>query len=183
MTPPAGRPLSREADRRFWAANALVSAAALGLLFWLLVLRHPSAGGGLAFLPPINAALNATSALLLFAGWRAVKRGDRALHARLMASAFAASGLFLVSYLAYHFVHGDTRFPGSGALRAVYLLVLASHVLLSMAVVPLALGALWFALQKRFETHKKITRVLLPIWLYVSVTGVAVYWMLYRLRG
>ena len=77
---------------------------------------------------------------------------------------------------------GDTRFPGAGALKVVYLIVLASHVLLSMAVVPLALGAFWFAWRKRFETHKKITRALLPIWLYVSVTGVVVYWMLYRLR-
>ena len=183
LTPPS--PLAEERgpfDRRFWAANAVVSAVALGVLFWLLVLRHPAAGGGLSFLPPINAALNATSTLLLFGGWRAVKRGDRRLHARLMTAAFAASSLFLVSYLAYHFVHGDTRFQGSGALKAGYLIVLASHVLLSMAVVPLALGAFWFAWQKRFETHKKITRWLLPIWLYVSVTGVVVYWMLYRLR-
>ena len=180
-TPPAAAP--RPLDRRFWAANAAVSAAALGLLFWLLVLRQPTAGGGLVFLPPINAALNATSALLLFAGWRAVKRGDRRLHARLMIAAFVASSLFLVSYLAYHFVHGDTRFWGAGAIKAVYLIVLASHVLLSMAVVPLALGAFWFAWLQRFETHKKITRALLPIWLYVSVTGVVVYGMLYRLRA
>ena len=179
LTPPGARPQ----DRRFWAANAVVSAAALALLFWLLVLRHPASGGGLAFLPPINAALNATAAVLLFAGWRAVKRGDRALHGKLMIAAFAASSLFLVSYLAYHFVHGDSRFWGSGALKALYLAILLSHVLLSMAVVPLALGAFWFAFHRRFDVHRKITRVLLPVWLYVSVTGVVVYWMLYRLRG
>ncbi len=171
-------------DRKFWLVNGLVSAAALGLLFWLLVLRHPAQAqrGGLDFLPPINAGLNATAAFLLLFGWRAIKRGDRALHAQLMISAFAASSLFLVSYLAYHFVHGDTRFWGTGALKAAYLAVLASHVLLSMAVVPLALGALWFAWRKRFDVHTRITRALLPIWLYVSVTGVLVYWMLYRLR-
>jgi putative membrane protein len=176
---------ARAEDKKFWLVNALVSAAALGLLFWLLVLRHPAQGQGQAaldFLPPINAGLNATAAVLLFFGWRAIKRGDRALHAQLMVSAFAASSLFLVSYLAYHFFHGDTRFWGTGALKAVYLAVLASHVLLSMAVVPLALGALWFAWRKRFEVHTRITRALLPIWIYVSVTGVAVYWMLYRLR-
>ena len=174
----------RADDKKFWLVNAVVSAAALGLLFWLLVLRHPAQGarGSLDFLPPVNAGLNATCALLLVLGWRAIKRGDRALHARLMVSAFAASSLFLVSYLAYHFVHGDTRFWGAGALKAVYLAVLASHVLLSMAVVPLALGALWFAWRKRFDVHTRITRVLLPVWLYVSVTGVVVYWMLYRLR-
>lgn len=174
-------------DKKFWLVNGAVSAAALGLLFWLLVLRHPAQGpagqqGGLDFLPPVNAGLNATAALLLVLGWRAIKRGDRALHARLMIAAFAASSLFLVSYLAYHFVHGDTRFWGAGALKAGYLAVLASHVLLSMAVVPLALGALWFAWRKRFDVHTRITRVLLPIWIYVSVTGVVVYWMLYRLR-
>ena len=162
-------------DKRFWLVNFALSAATLGLLFWLLVLRHPATGGGLDFLPPVNAGLNATSALLLVLGWRAVKRGDRARHARLMIAACVASGLFLACYLAYHFVHGDTRFSGTGPLRAVYLGVLASHVLLSMAVVPLVLGALWFASRKRFDVHKRITRVLLPVWLYVSTTGVVVY--------
>ena len=174
-------------DKKFWLVNGLVSAAALGLLFWLLVLRHPAAGPlaqatRLDFLPPLNAGLNATAAFLLFFGWRAIKRGDRTLHAQLMVSAFVVSSLFLVSYLAWHFVHGDTRFWGTGALKAAYLAVLASHVLLSMAVVPLALGALWFAWRQRFEVHTRITRALLPIWIYVSVTGVVVYWMLYRLR-
>ena len=172
-------------DKKFWLVNAVVSAAALGLLFWLLVLRHPAqaAGGSrLDFLPPINAGFNAAAAVLLTLGWRAIRRGDRALHAKLMIGAFAASSLILVCYLAYHFVHGDTRFWGTGALKAAYLAVLASHVLLSMLVVPLALGALWFAWRKRFDVHTRITRVLLPVWLYVSTTGVVVYWMLYRLR-
>ena len=171
-------------DKKFWLVNGVVSAGALALLFWLLVLRHPAQGASRAldFLPPVNAGFNATAAVLLFLGWRAIKRGDRALHAKLMIGAFAASSLFLVCYLAWHFVHGDTRFWGAGALKAVYLAVLASHVLLSLAVVPLALGALWFARQRRFDVHTRITRVLLPVWIFVSVTGVAVYWMLYRLR-
>jgi putative membrane protein len=174
--------VAQPSDKRFWLLNGAVSAAALALLFWLLVLRHPAAGGGLGFLPPLNAGLNACAAVLLALGWRAVKRGDRALHARLMTSAFAASSLFLVSYLAYHFVHGDTRFWGTGALKAAYLALLASHVLLSMLVVPLSLAAFFFAWQQRFDAHKRITRVLLPVWLYVSVTGVAVYLLLYQLR-
>jgi putative membrane protein len=87
------------------------------------------------------------------------------------------SGLFLIGYVAYHFVHGDTKY--TGAYRSVYLPLLASHVLLSMAVLPLALAAFWFAVRQQFVTHKKVTRVLWPIWLYVSVTGVAVFFFLH----
>lgn len=174
--------VSRASDRSFFAVNAVVSAAALGVLFWLLVLRHGSAGGeGPSALPAINATLNATSALLLATGWVAIRRGARRAHAALMVSAFASSAVFLVCYLAYHYAHGETRFGGRGALRAAYLFILATHVLLSMAVVPLALTAFWFAARRAFERHKRVTRVLLPIWLYVSVTGVVVYWMLYQL--
>ncbi|MGZ3454651.1 MAG: DUF420 domain-containing protein, partial [Polyangiales bacterium] len=114
----------------------------------------------------------------LTAGWIAIRRGARKVHPYLMVGAFASSSLFLVSYLVYHWAHGDTKFGGHGAVRAIYLLVLASHVILSMGIVPMALGALWFAWRKRFATHRKITRVLVPIWLYVSVTGVAIFFML-----
>jgi putative membrane protein len=95
-----------------------------------------------------------------------------------MVGAFAASGLFLVSYVTYHYVHGDTKFTGEGALRAVYFGILVSHILLSALVVPGALFAFWFAGTKRFSLHKRVTRVLLPVWLYVSVTGVVIFFML-----
>jgi len=95
-----------------------------------------------------------------------------------MASAFAASTLFLVSYVVYHYAHGDTRYTGEGILRTVYFVVLISHVLLSMIVVPLALSAFFFAYRQSFVTHKRITRVLTPVWLYVSVTGVLIFFML-----
>ena len=88
------------------------------------------------------------------------------------------SALFLVGYVAYHFVHGDTKFGGIGAIRTVYLSILASHVLLSIAVVPMVLTALYFAWRKQFSRHTKVTRILFPIWLYVSVTGVVIYFML-----
>ena len=100
------------------------------------------------------------------------------VHRVLMVSAFVASSLFLVCYLAYHAVHGDTRYAGSGGMRTLYLVILASHVLLSMTVVPLALTALWFALRREFRRHRRVTRVLWPIWMYVSVTGVVIFWML-----
>jgi putative membrane protein len=94
-----------------------------------------------------------------------------------MVGAFASSSLFLVCYVAYHFAHGHTKFAGSGALRGVYLAVLASHVLLSTVVVPGALAALWFAATKRFQRHRRVTRWLFPVWLYVSVTGVVIFAM------
>jgi putative membrane protein len=95
-----------------------------------------------------------------------------------MVSAFVASALFLVCYLSYHFVHGDTKYAGHGPLRAVYLLILASHILLSMTIVPLSLSAFFFAYKGRYATHKKIGKITLPIWLYVSVTGVVIFFML-----
>ncbi len=100
------------------------------------------------------------------------------VHRVFMVGAFAASSLFLVCYLAYHAVHGDTRYAGTGAMRTVYLAVLATHVLLSTTVVPLALTAFWFALRREFRRHRRVTRVLWPIWMYVSVTGVAIFFML-----
>lgn len=165
-------------DRAFVAFNAIVSVAALAFLAWLLLLHPGSGSGGLSFLPAVNAALNTTAAILIVAGWLAVRSGRRRLHQYLMVSAFAASALFLVSYVIYHYAHGDTRYTGEGALRIVYFAVLISHVLLSMAIVPMALSAFYLAYRKRFASHKKVTRILAPIWLYVSVTGVVIFFML-----
>ncbi|PZR18401.1 MAG: DUF420 domain-containing protein [Archangium gephyra] len=167
-------------DRTFFIFNGVVSVAALALLSWLLLFHGGLQGSdvNLRFMPAVNACLNATAATLLVAGWVAVKRGRPDVHRFLMVAAFAASALFLVGYLAYHAVHGDTKFGGAGAVRTLYLALLASHVLLSIGIVPLSLTAFWFAWKKAFERHKKVTRVLWPIWLYVSVTGVVVFLML-----
>jgi len=132
-------------------------------------------------LPTLNASLNALSALLALSGYLAIRRGRRALHARLMGGAVAASTLFLVSYVVHHLRAGATPFRGEGALRAVYFAILASHTVLAVAVVPLVLVTLRRALQGRFPRHKALARVTLPIWAYVSVTGVAIYVFLYRL--
>lgn len=132
-------------------------------------------------LPPLNAALNAGSALFLLAGWRAIRRGDRERHRRRMLSAFACSALFLVSYLTRVALTGTHRFPGGGALRAAYLAILASHTLLAVVCLPLAITTLVLGLRARFDLHPKVARFTLPVWLYVSVTGVLVYVLLYHL--
>lgn len=167
-------------DRSFFLFNAAISMAALSLLSWLLLFHGGVQGAevDLRFLPAVNACLNATAATLLVAGWVAIKQQRRELHRYLMVSAFAASACFLVGYLAYHAVHGDTKFGGVGPVRTAYLLLLASHVLLSIFVVPLSLTAFWFAWKQEFTRHAKVTRWLHPIWLYVSVTGVVVFLML-----
>jgi putative membrane protein len=171
--------LARTSNRSFYVFNAVLSACALAFLAWILVIRRGGDTGlDLRFLPPVNASLNATAAVLLTAGWIAIRRGERTIHKYMMVSAFVASSLFLVCYLAYHYVHGDTKYAGHGPLRAVYLLILATHILLSMTIVPLSMSAFFFAYKGRFGTHKKIGKVTLPIWLYVSVTGVVIYFML-----
>lgn len=172
--------LPRVSDRSFFAFNAVVSTAALALLAYLLLVRRGDAGSGLdlRFMPAVNAGLNATAAVLLGAGWVAIRRRQPDLHKYLVVGAFAASSLFLVGYLAYHYVHGDTRYQGTGPMRLVYFGVLISHVLLSIVVVPGALAAFWFAARRQFARHTRVTRWLMPVWLYVSVTGVVIFFML-----
>ncbi len=174
------RAVEAATDRRFFAFNAAVSLAALGLLAWLLLIHGGVRGPhvDLHFMPAVNATLNGLTSVLMICGYAAVKRGQPQVHRYFMVAATATSAAFLVGYLVYHSVHGDTKFGGTGALRAFYFFVLASHVLLSMAVVPLLLTALWFAGTRRFASHKKVTRKLFPIWLYVSVTGVLIFFLL-----
>ncbi len=173
-------PSSTTADRRFYVFTAVASTLALGLLAYLLLVRQgdPNATVDLRFMPAVNACLNTLAATLLTAGYVAIRRGNRSLHQRLMVSAFAASAVFLVGYLAYHYVHGDTKFTGEGAVRAVYFFILITHIVLSMFVLPMALITFYFAARKSFARHRKIAKVLLPIWLYVSVTGVVIFFML-----
>lgn len=132
-------------------------------------------------LPTVNAALNATSALLLLAGYFAIRSGKPNLHRALMATALATSAVFLTSYLIYHFQVGSVKFQGVGTIRTFYFAILLSHTILAVLVPPLALTTAWLAFKGRFERHKRVARFALPIWVYVSVTGVIVYWMLYRM--
>ena len=135
----------------------------------------------LSDLPTVDAALNATSAVLLTLGFIFIRRGNVRAHKACMLSAVGTSTLFLACYLTYHYFHGTTRFTGQGLVRPLYFTILISHTVLAVVIVPLILTTLYRALRGRFELHRRIARWTLPAWLYVSVTGVVVYWMLYHL--
>ncbi|UCC71178.1 MAG: DUF420 domain-containing protein [Gemmatimonadota bacterium] len=132
-------------------------------------------------LPAVNAVLNATSGLLLVAGYIAIRKRRVPLHRALVLSALGTSVLFLAGYLFYHYHAGTTRFTGVGLARTIYFIVLASHTILAMIIVPLVIVTLFFALWKRYDRHRRIARWTFPLWLYVSVTGIVVYLMLYQL--
>lgn len=131
--------------------------------------------------PHLNASLNAASAFFLLAGWTFIKRGRREEHRAAMLCALACSAAFLACYLYYHFQVGSVRFQKTGPIRTFYFALLLSHTVLAVAVLPMILRALFLAAKGRFEEHRRAARWAFPVWLYVSLTGVAVYWMLYRL--
>jgi putative membrane protein len=134
-----------------------------------------------ADLPALNACLNATSALFLLLAYRAIRRLEIDRHRRLMVAAAITSAVFLVSYLTYHARVGSVRFTGQGLVRTVYFAILISHTILAVAVLPLVLRTLYLGLRRQDDKHRRIARWTFPVWLYVSVTGVVVYVMLYRL--
>ena len=131
--------------------------------------------------PAINAAFNFTSAVCLLNGYLSIKRGRKETHRRWMLAAFSCSVVFLMSYLAYHYQVGSVKFTGEGPVRTLYLGILLSHTVLAVLVAPLAVATVSRALQARFDLHRRIARVTFPIWIYVSVTGVVVYLMLYQM--
>ncbi len=131
-------------------------------------------------LPALNAFLNGTAAVLLFTGYRLIRAGNRDAHRKVMLAAFFVSIAFLISYLAYHSQVGSVKYPHTGVLRVIYLTILTSHTILAAAVPILAIVTLRRGLKGRFDRHRKIAKWTLPIWLYVSVTGVVVYLMLYQ---
>lgn len=132
-------------------------------------------------LPHLNALLNTTSAILLVCGYRFIRQGRINAHRNCQVSAFVVSILFLTSYLTYHYYHGDTKFLGQGIVRPFYFAILISHIVLAIVIVPLVLITLYRAARSDFLRHRKIARWTLPLWLYVSVTGVIVYLMLYHI--
>jgi putative membrane protein len=168
------------ADRRPLLWILPLSAAIAGFLIWLIYLKgaRATAPDWVAVLPAANALFNGCSAVALAGGWLSIRRGARETHMRFMLSAVAFSALFLVSYVVYHAFHGDTRFPGQGVVRPIYFSILISHVLLSIVALPMILTTLYYAATGRFLTHRRIARFTLPIWFYVSVTGVVVFALL-----
>jgi putative membrane protein len=132
----------------------------------------------LSFLPPIYATINGITAVVLVAGVLAIKNGKRKLHERLMTAAIALSVAFLVMYVAYHMTSDSTKFGGEGIIRPIYFFLLITHIILSIAVIPIVLITYVRALANKFDKHKKIAKITFPIWLYVAVTGVVVYLMI-----
>jgi len=132
-------------------------------------------------LPTLNACLNATAGMLLFLGWRAIKRGDKETHKKFMIAALISSTLFLISYVSYHMMLEGvvTRYQGEGIWRIIYFTILLTHTPLAVIIVPFCIVAVYHAYKQNFTAHVKITRWLFPTWMYVSVTGVIIYVMLY----
>ena len=157
-----------------------LSVAIAGFLVWLIYFKaRVVEPGWVGYLPGANAVLNSLSATCLVLGYLNIRRGNRVVHMRFMVSATVFSALFLVSYITYHYFHGDTKFPGHGWIRPTYFFILITHIGFSMLALPLILGTLWWALRSQFRLHRKIARWTFPVWLYVSVTGVIVYIVLH----
>ena len=135
----------------------------------------------ISYLPHVNACLNGTSFILLFSGYRFIRAHNVAAHRVCQISALIVSLLFLASYLTYHYNHGTTRFQGTGLARPIYFTVLTSHTILAIVIVPLVALTFYRAFRGDFTRHRRIARITLPLWLYVSITGVIVYLMLYQI--
>jgi uncharacterized membrane protein YozB (DUF420 family) len=135
----------------------------------------------ISYLPHVNACLNATSFLLLFTGYRFIRARNIAAHRACQIGALCVSLLFLASYLTYHFHHGATKFQGTGIVRPIYFTILLSHTILAIVIVPLVVLTFYRAFRNDFSRHRRIARITLPLWLYVSITGVIVYLMLYHI--
>jgi uncharacterized membrane protein YozB (DUF420 family) len=131
-------------------------------------------------LPTLNASLNSIAAFLLLSGYIAIKKNKKILHRNFMISALVVSAVFLTSYLIYHYHVPSKKFPDLGWIKTVYLLILVPHIILAAVMVPMILKTFWHAYRQDWEKHKKIARLTFPIWMYVSVTGVIVYFMLYH---
>ncbi|MBX2810187.1 MAG: DUF420 domain-containing protein [Myxococcales bacterium] len=160
-------------------AIVATSCAACGFLFWLLYFREAQAVTNTwSFLPGLNALMNAGASVCLLVGWVAILRKKQKLHQKLMVSAFVFSSVFLAGYIVHHALHGDTKFAGEGWVRAVYLSILGSHVVMSIVVLPMVLTTFFLSLTGRFDQHRRIARWTFPLWLYVSVTGVLIFVML-----
>ncbi|MHC4393218.1 MAG: DUF420 domain-containing protein [Planctomycetota bacterium] len=178
-TPQSG-PQSGLRNRTALLVIGAVSAALCGFIFWLVYVFKAKGGAPAwaASLPGLNACFNAASTALLITSLLAIRKGNVRAHVGFIAAALAASALFLAGYVINYTFQGDSKFPGTGWIRPVYFTVLISHILLSMAVVPLVLTTVYYAITRQLARHRRIARWTAPIWLYVSITGVAIYLML-----
>lgn len=162
----------------------LISTAALGFLVWLIYYKGGSdySSNLITSLPALNALLNSTSTVLLLFGYRAIRRRNFSRHMKFNLTAFVTSAFFLISYVIYHNFHGSTPFTGEGIIRPVYFFILISHIILSALVMPMILTSFYLAFSGKLKLHRKVSKVTLPVWLYVSVTGVMIFFLL-RMYG
>lgn len=176
LNAPANSP---ELARKPLPVIILLSIAVAAFLVWLIYFKGKvAAPEWVLALPAANAVFNSLSALCLIAGYINIRRGNRLVHMRFMIGATIFSALFLVSYITYHYFHGDTLFPGHGWIRPVYFFILITHIGLSMIALPLIFATLWYATRAQFRFHRAVARWTFPIWLYISVTGVVIYFIL-----
>jgi putative membrane protein len=170
---------SSDLARKPVPAILALSGVIAAFLIWLIYFKGRIAEPAwVLHLPLANAIFNSLSAICLILGYLNIRQRNRLVHMRFMVSATIFSALFLVSYITYHYFHGDTKFPGQGWIRPVYFAVLISHIGLSVVALPLILATLWYAIRGQFNFHPKVARWTFPIWLYVSITGVVVYALL-----
>ncbi|MEO5930805.1 MAG: DUF420 domain-containing protein [Candidatus Kapaibacterium sp.] len=157
-----------------------ISLVVFAFLLWLVYFKERIGYSNdlIASLPAFNAFFNGVSTVLLILGFRAIKGKQQRIHQRFMVGALISSTLFLISYITYHSFHGDSHFQGVGIIRPVYFFILITHISLSAVVVPLILSSFFFGLSGKFPSHRKISRWTYPIWLYVSVTGVLIFFLL-----
>jgi putative membrane protein len=163
---------------KFIIAVSIIIPVVVAILFGVKLKDFGYNVEPLSFLPPIYATTNGITAIVLVLGVIAIKNGKQKLHERLMTFAIALSVAFLVMYVAYHMTSDSTKFGGEGIIRYVYFFILLTHILLSIAIIPLVLITYVRALAQRFDRHRKIAKITFPLWLYVAVTGVVVYLMI-----
>jgi len=158
----------------------LISTAAFGFLVWLIYFKGGSdySSNLISSLPALNALLNSTSTVLLLFGYQAIRQRDFTRHMKFNLTAFVTSSFFLISYVIYHNFHGSTPFTGQGLIRPVYFFILISHIILSALVVPMILTSFYLAFAGKLKLHRRVSKWTFPIWLYVSVTGVMIFFML-----
>jgi putative membrane protein len=167
------------------AISAITTVSTLVFLFLLWLLYFKESTGSetemdLSFMPALNALLNSSCALFLALGVIAIKQGEKERHWRMMLTALGFSAIFLFSYLIYHHFQGDTPFEGSGFIRPIYFFILISHIVLSAVMLPMIFTTLYFAATNNFTSHRRLARYTFPVWMYVSITGVLVYLILYH---
>ena len=165
-------------DKNALVTISLLSVLIISFLIWLIYFKvgaAPEGGTWIDKLPAVNAILNLLTASFLIIGYILIKKNNINWHKKLMLAATLTSGFFLIGYISYHHFHGDTKFVATGMIRPLYFGILISHILLSVAQVPLIFSTLYFAFSQQFTKHKKSAKITFPIWLYVSITGVVIF--------